>query len=172
MAETAQDMSVKLSKFLRYSLDNNPDTRITLEKELNALRLYLDIEKTRFGERLKLVEEISDDALQAMVPSLLVQPIVENSMKHAIAKSEAGGVIGIVASVKDGRLNLQLFDTGSGNKIAQSKIQSKTGRGVGLRNTGERLKTLYGDDYSFNVSIEPSGGLRTTIEIPMEPESL
>ena len=168
MSEQAQEMAVKLSKFLRYSLDNNPDTKIALEHELRAMNLYLDIEKARFGDRLKMAIDVDSTAMNAMVPSLLVQPIIENSMKHAIAKSEDGGLIGIQASVIDNFLNIELFDTGSGTRIAKTKIQSITGRGVGLRNTGERLKTLYGDNYSFNINIEPSGGLRTIIRIPYE----
>lgn len=169
LSEQAQEMAVKLSKFLRYSLDNNPDTKIALEHELRAMNLYLDIEKTRFGDRLKMAIDVDPVAMNALVPSLLVQPIIENSMKHAIAKSEDGGLIGIQATVVDNFLCIELYDTGSGTRIAKTKIQSVTGRGVGLRNTGERLKTLYGDNYTFNISIEPSGGLRTTIKIPYEP---
>lgn len=168
MSERAQEMAVKLSKFLRYSLDNNPDTKIALEHELRAMNLYLDIEKARFGDRLKMAVDVDPVAMNAMVPSLLVQPIIENSMKHAIAKSEDGGLIGIQATVVDNFLNIELYDTGSGTRIAKTKIQSITGRGVGLRNTGERLKTLYGNNYAFNISIEPSGGLRTIIKIPYE----
>lgn len=169
LSEQAQDMAVKLSKFLRYSLDNNPDTKIALEHELKAMNLYLDIEKARFGDRLKMAFDIEPEAMNALVPSLLVQPIIENSMKHAIAKSEDGGLIGIKATVMDNQLNIELYDTGGGTRIAKTKIQSITGRGVGLRNTGERLKTLYGENYDFNISIEPSGGLRTIIKIPFEP---
>lgn len=166
--EQAQDMTVKLSKFLRYSLDNNPDTKVALEHELKALDLYLDIEKARFGSRLKVAFDISEEAMSALVPSLLVQPIIENSMKHAIAKSENGGLIGIKAEVKGSLLCIELFDTGSGTKVAKTKIQSTTGRGVGLRNTGERLKTLYGEHFTFNLNVESSGGLRTIIKIPFE----
>ena len=169
LPEQAQEMAVKLSRFLRYSLDNNPDTKIALEHELRAINLYLDIEKVRFGSRLKLAFDIDTSAMNSMVPSLLLQPIIENSMKHAIAKSESGGLIGIQAHVEDNRLQLALYDTGSGTRIAKTKIESVTGRGVGLRNTGERLKTLYGSDYEFAINIEPAGGLRTVISIPYEP---
>lgn len=168
ITETAQEMTVKLSKFLRYSLDNNPATKIALEHELKALHLYLDIEKTRFGERLNLDFKVADDASIALVPSLLLQPIIENSMKHAIAKSEDGGTIGLSATVKDKYLILELYDTGAGTKIAKTKMQSFKGRGVGMRNTGERLQTLYGDNYGFEINVDPTGGLRTTITIPYE----
>lgn len=167
-SEKAQSMTVQLSRFLRHSLDNNPDTKITLENEVNALNLYLKIEKTRFGDRLSLDFHIEPEAKLATVPSLLLQPIIENSMKHAIAQNEAGGTISLFAQVKNNRLIMQLSDTGSGVKVANSKVASPKGRGVGLRNTNERLKALYEDDFSVNIEILPSGGLKTTIELPCE----
>ena len=165
----AQRMIVQLSKFLRYSLDNNPDTKIALEKEVSALKLYLEIEKTRFGDRLTLDFQIDEQARLAGIPSLLLQPLIENSMKHAIAKSEAGGTISLKASVENNKLVLELCDSGSDVKIQQSKILSSNGRGIGLRNTDERLDTLYPDNYDFSLKILPSGGLKSTIKIPYEP---
>ncbi|MFT5313139.1 MAG: two-component system LytT family sensor kinase [Paraglaciecola sp.] len=168
-AKKAQRMIVQLSKFLRYSLDNNPDTKIALEKEVGALKLYLEIEKTRFGDRLSLDFKIEERAKLAGIPSLLLQPLIENSMKHAIAQSEQGGTISFSASVSDNKLILELCDTGSDVKIQHSKILSFKGRGVGLRNTDERLATLYPDNYDFILKTLPSGGLKTTIKIPYEP---
>jgi len=168
-AKKAQRMIVQLSKFLRYSLDNNPDTKIALEKEVNALKLYLEIEKTRFGDRLTLDFQIDEQAKLAGIPSLLLQPLIENSMKHAIAQSEQGGTISFNATVIDNKLVLELCDTGSDVKIQQSKILSSKGRGIGLRNTDERLATLYPDNYDFILKILPSGGLKSTIKIPFEP---
>jgi LytS/YehU family sensor histidine kinase len=168
-SEKAQRMIVQLSKFLRYSLDNNPDTKIALEKEVTALKLYLEIEKTRFGDRLKLDFQIDEQAKLAGIPSLLLQPLIENSMKHAIAKSEEGGTISLKAHISDNKLVLELCDTGSDVKIQQSKILSSNGRGVGLRNTDERLETLYPNNYEFILKILPSGGLKSTIKIPFEP---
>ncbi|WJG10133.1 histidine kinase [Aliiglaciecola sp. LCG003] len=167
-SDKAQSMTVQLSKFLRHSLDNNPDTKISLENEVKALNLYLEIEKTRFEDRLKLDFNIETEARLALVPSLLLQPIIENSMKHAIAKSETGGTISLHAKVFEGQLILQLSDTGSGNKIGKSKVQSSNGRGVGLRNTDERLKALYQHNYHVGINILPSGGLKTTITLPCE----
>jgi LytS/YehU family sensor histidine kinase len=166
--EKAQSMTVQLSRFLRHSLDNNPDTKITLENEVNALNLYLEIEKTRFGDRLSLDFQIEPEAKAAMVPSLLLQPIIENSMKHAIAQNELGGTISLFAKVENKRLVLQLSDTGNGAKVANSKVASTKGRGVGLRNTNDRLKALYDDDFSINIDILDSGGLKTTIVLPCE----
>lgn len=167
--EKAQSMTVQLSNFLRHSLDNIPDTKITLESELNALNLYLQIEKTRFDDRLRLDFNIEPEALKGQVPSLLLQPIIENSMKHAIAQAENGGTITLQAKVEGDKLVLTIRDTGSGIKIGKSKIQSTTGRGVGLRNTDERLKVLYEGNYTFSLNTLPQGGLQTTITIPFEP---
>lgn len=164
----AQRMIVQLSHFLRYSLDNNPDTKIPLETEIRALMLYLEIEKTRFGERLKLDFHISDSAKSALVPSLLLQPLIENSMKYSVAKSEDGGTISLSAYTDEQRLLLELSDTGSDTKIGKSKIESSNGRGVGLRNTDERLKALYEDDYEFSLQAMPSGGLKSIIRIPYQ----
>jgi LytS/YehU family sensor histidine kinase len=170
-SEKAQSMTVQLSRFLRHSLDNNPDTKLSLENEVKALNLYLEIEKTRFGDRLSLDFQIDEQAKLAMVPSLLLQPIIENSMKHAIAQNELGGTISIQAKVLQQRLIMQLSDTGSGSKIGKSKMESSKGRGVGLRNTNERLKALYENDFSVNIDLLPLGGLRTTIELPCEYSS-
>jgi len=167
-SEKAQKMTVQLSKFLRYSLDNNPDTKIALEFEITALNLYLEIEKTRFGERLKLDFKISDEAKLALIPSLLLQPIIENSMKHVIAKNEEGGTISLWADVIDEMLVLELSDTGSGTRVDGNKMKGKASRGVGLRNIDERLKVLYADEYVFNLNIIPSGGLKTVIKLPLE----
>ncbi len=169
-AHKAQKMTVQLSKFLRYSLDNNPDTKISLEIELNALNLYLEIEKTRFGDRLILQFDISEQARQALVPSLLLQPIIENSMKHVIAQNEDGGTISLSANVQNNRLILTLSDTGSGVTVEKSKVRSSKKRGIGLRNIDERLKVLYDKDYTIDLTTRPSGGLRTTISIPYETE--
>ncbi|WNC71727.1 histidine kinase [Thalassotalea psychrophila] len=167
----AQSMTVKLSKFLRYSLDHNPDNKIALKNEINALNLYLDIEKTRFGERLKLDFQIDENAQLAKIPSLLLQPVIENSMKHVIAQNEDGGTISLKAKVVDNQLNLEICDTGSGIKMGRSKLQISQGRGVGLRNIDERLKVLYQHNYSFELNISAAGGLKTTIKIPYEPQA-
>jgi sensor histidine kinase YesM len=168
LSEKAQCMTVQLSKFLRYSLDNNPDTKLALVFEIKALELYLEIEKTRFGERLQIDFKISEEAKLALIPSLLLQPIIENSMKHVIAQNEAGGTISLLADVIDNQLVIELSDTGAGEQVDRNKIKGKTGRSVGLRNIDERLKVLYTDNYEFIINVKPSGGLETIIKLPVE----
>ena len=172
--EKAQKMTVQLSRFLRYSLDNNPVTTLPLEKEMNAIQLYLDIEKTRFGDRLNLDFVIGERAKSALVPSLLIQPIIENSMKHVIARNEDGGTISLVADVIEKQLVLELSDTGVVdapiNRRQRTRNAGSQNRGVGLRNIDERLKALYVDKYSFEIFTLSSGALKTIIKIPYQPE--
>jgi len=161
---TAQRMVARLGDFLRYSLDTDPALMIPLEQEVEALMRYLDIEKIRFGDRLELAFGIADEAARAMVPSMLLQPLVENAIKHAIAANESGGTIGLEAKVDGDELLLELTDTGSGEP-SQAPLAGK-GRGVGLENTLQRLKTLYNDAYTFDIQPRRHSGLRIVIRIP------
>ena len=164
--ELANRMVTRLSSFLRYSLDNDPMQKITLQQELTALQLYLDIEKVRFEDRLNLELDISDEAAQAMIPSLLLQPLVENAIKYGIARSEEGGTLRIAAKVFAGDLLIQLSDDGPGCNLEQGHIPN--GKGVGLRNTRERLAELYGHEHGFRLSKTEPHGLTISIRIPFE----
>ena len=166
--ELANRMVTKLSSFLRYSLDNDPMVKITLEKELKALKLYLDIEKVRFEERLELQLDIDEQANRALIPSLLLQPLVENAIKFAIAKLEEGGTLKIAAKVFAGDLLLEVSDDGPGVQLENGEIPGANG--VGLRNTRERLQELYGIHHSFRLdNVEPSG-LAIHIRVPFETQ--
>jgi len=165
----ANEMVVRLSNFLRYSLDNDPMQKVTLEQEVSTLNLYLDIEKVRFEERLKLDFNIDNEAEKALIPSLILQPLVENSIKYAIAESETGGTISLRAKVFAKELLLEIKDDGPGSNLIEDNLPS--GRGVGVRNTKERLRELYAEKHSFTISnIEPSG-LQVSIRIPFEVKS-
>jgi sensor histidine kinase YesM len=161
----AQQMTVQLSRFLRHSLDNNPDTKISLKAELAALNLYLSIEKSRFEDRLDVQFNIAEEAQLAAIPSLLLQPIIENSMKHAISQNEEGGVIAISAQVTQQRLLIELTDTGPGDGVPIARSSNKS---IGLVNTSERLKILYNESFTYATELLPSGGLKTIITIPYE----
>ena len=149
-------------------LEHDGVANVSLEQELESLMLYLNIEKTRFEDRLTLEFDVSAQARRAKVPGLILQPLVENSMKYAIAENEDGGTVRVTAGVSDNVLLLEVSDTGPGMQTAQATES----RGVGLQNTLQRLQTLYGDNYSFDtLNTEPSG-LTTRIRFPFEPESL
>jgi LytS/YehU family sensor histidine kinase len=164
--ESANHMVTRLSSFLRYSLDNDPMQKITLDQELAALKLYLDIEKVRFEERLSLELDIAEEASQAVIPSLLLQPLVENAIKYGIARAEEGGKLRIAARVFAGDLLLELSDDGPGVELVDGLIPQANG--VGLRNTRERLQELYGSQHSFRLSKTSPHGLTVNIRIPFE----
>jgi signal transduction histidine kinase len=162
--DTANQAITRLSAFLRHTLDQDPMKKVTLKQELEALDLYLGIEKLRFGSRLRLHRDVDPAALQALVPSLLLQPLAENALKYAVAPSEAGGALHIGARLVGQRLLLQVTDNGPG--VAEGAAIGG-GRGVGLRNTRDRLGVLYGDSARF-ASHNTRPGLRIDIEFPAE----
>lgn len=162
----ANQMVTKLSEFLRYSLDKDPIKKVPLSQELYALNLYLDIEKVRFEERLSVNVKVDDSAQLALVPSLILQPLIENAIKYAIANSESGGEINLQATVFGQDLLLEINDNGPG---LQSAPNNK-GAGVGLKNTQERLAALYDKNYSFVLSDNSPHGLKINMRIPFERE--
>ena len=168
--DDANSMLLKLSTFLRFALERDDMTLTTLREELMAIELYLDIEKVRFSDRLTVSLEVSPDAYRCSVPSLLLQPIVENAIKYAIAQSEEGGTIRIGARCGDDRLLLEIDDTGP-DSPPEEKNQDMTaedvaGVGIGLQNIRDRLATLYGEHCSVTHEPSPLGGRRVSIAIP------
>ena len=133
------------------------------------MRLYLNIEQTRFGDRLKLNFDIEPKANDVMVPSLLLQPLVENSIKYAIAPMENGGKISILAKLDGDYLIVEVSDTGPG--VLMSKNDKAAGVGIGLKNTIDRLDTFYGEQYVFQLGTSELGGLRIFIRLPLEKQS-
>jgi len=167
--QLANTMVMRLSRFLRYSLDNDPMLKVTVEEEIEALKLYLDIEKVRFDDRLQLYFNIDPAARSALMPSLLLQPLVENSIKHAISLAINGGSIAISASVSGEKLILSVADDGPGLELRRGKPQK--GGGVGLANCRERLKEIYGGNQFFGLGATEPHGLTITIGIPLEREA-
>jgi signal transduction histidine kinase len=165
----ANQMLTKLSAFLRYSLDNDPLQKTSLAEELRALQLYLDIEKTRFGDRLKINVETADDVLDAQVPSLILQPAIENAIKYAIARMETGGAIDILARRDGEMLMLQVCDNGPSAPDDLDTLLSGGGKaGVGLVNMRDRLAHLYGGRQSFSLTRNAPQGLCVNLRIPYE----
>jgi two-component sensor histidine kinase len=161
----ANTMVTRLSSFLRYTLDSDPIQKVTVAEEVDALKLYLDIEKVRFDDRLTLQFDIDENAKTALMPSLLLQPLVENAIKYAIAGSVNGGRIAISARVFGGDLLLAVADDGPG---LNPGIDLGQGGGVGLANCRERLQELYGENQSFRLSATEPHGLTINISIPLE----
>lgn len=169
--EQANEMLTKLSKFLRYSLDHSPLDMVSLSHELETSRLYLDIEKVRFAERLKLEIEIEKKAEQALVPTLLLQPIIENSIKHAVSKKESGGTISIKARVEGENLTLEITDDGPGvSDTAIFEEEFTSSSGVGISNIRNRLAEIYGENHQLVFSNAQPAGLKVTVVIPYDTE--
>ncbi|MDG1693973.1 MAG: histidine kinase [Porticoccaceae bacterium] len=161
----AHEMIVQLSNFLRYSLDNDPINKVSLRQEIDAVKQYLKIERTRFGERLKLHFDVPQICESIDVPSLILQPLVENAIKFGIAPSVSGGKVSIVAIIEDSYLITKVIDTGPGMNPIKSPIKSA---GIGLKNTDERLREFYNDDYELNLDNTSDGGLCVTLKIPID----
>src|ERR1700745_3208480 len=154
----------RLSEFLRYTLDQDPMKKVTLRQEVEALDLYLGPERLRFGERLHLEYAIEEGALDALVPSLLLQPLLENALKYAVSSREEGGSVRIEGRAREGLLELSVIDDGPG---LREGMPAGERRGVGLRNTRERLAVLYGANCRFAV-LNAHPGLRIEMALPLE----
>ena len=163
--DTANGMVGSLSAFLRYSLDSDPVQRVTLAQEIDATNLYLGIEQLRFGERLRVRTAITPEARSALVPSLILQPLIENAVKYAVSKREEGGTIEIEARRIGDDLVIVLRDDGPGCVNANER---RNGHGVGLRNTQERLRVLYGDDQTFSIANREPRGCEVRMQLPFE----
>jgi len=165
----ANEMVTKLSKFLRYSLDHSPLDKVTLAHELETSKLYLDIEKVRFEERLVIDVDIEKEAMNALVPTMILQPLIENSIKYAISKSVNGGTITIVSYRQGDNLVLQVIDDGPGLEATDgTKELLVLSKGVGISNIRNRLDEIYGERYQFSFSNATPSGLNVTVVIPYD----
>ena len=164
--KAANSMITKLSDFLRYSLDKDPMKQVTLHTEIQALQLYLAIEQVRFEDRLQLSFKINDDCQQALVPSMILQPLAENAIKHAIAVQEQGGSITISVSCFADELLIEVADNGPGADIVDGNLHRESG--VGLVNTRERLQALYHDNFSLVVSHNQPSGVKVNLRMPFQ----
>ena len=166
--EDAKTMLSRLGDFLRYSLDAGEDMLIPLDKEFWALSQYLMIEQVRFSDRMTLKLDVPANLESLLVPNMLLQPLAENAIKYAIAPSELGGTIRVSAQLKDSRLVLSVEDSGSERLgVSSDTLElSESGAGIGLRNTRERLKNLFSNDFELLVTDSPLGGLCFSVAIP------
>jgi LytS/YehU family sensor histidine kinase len=162
--EAARRMITRLGDFLRLTLENGGNSEVSLRQEMEFLNSYLEIERIRFQDRLTTEIQVDPQVLDVQVPNLILQPIVENAMRHAVANSN-NGRIEIIAGPRNGMLQIQVKDNGPGLN-ADNQVFTRTGKGVGLANTRARLKHLYGPAHRFELSNSKTGGLVVTFEIP------
>lgn len=177
--EPANAMLTRLSSFLRHTLISEPGAQVTLAQEVETLQLYLDIERMRFEDRLRTEFAIEDDAMDALLPSMLLQPLIENAIKYAVGPQEEGAKISLSARIMAGRLRIMVEDTGPGadTPVQQSLIEYELDKanqpvstGVGLANIRNRLAQAYGADHKFETTSQPEGGFIVTIDIPFQTE--
>ena len=157
----ADEMIGNLSELLRVTLDTG-EQEITLRRELVFLERYLEIQQVRFGQRLRIEKEIEATTLDALVPTLILQPLVENAMRHGIEPSETAGLLRIRAARSGALLTLLVQDDGSGG----SRPRSEGGSGIGLRNTQARLQTLYGSEARLLLTSNPESGFKAELQLP------
>lgn len=165
---------VLLSDLLRLSLENAAEHEVQLRDELAFLDRYLEIQRIRFRERLQVEYRIDVEAERLLVPRLLLQPLVENSIRHGVERQVGVGEIAVACSVDGDRLTIEIRDNGPG--VSAGRLRDGNGRGIGIRNTRLRLATLYADDYEMSIdNVEPTGAVvrieiprRTTAAVPAE----
>jgi two-component sensor histidine kinase len=165
-------MIARLSELLRHSLEGADDPEIPLRQELELLGRYLDIMQVRFQGRLEIEQRVAAAALDALVPTLVLQPLVENAIKHGVEKLGEGGRIGIEAIVENGTLVLRVRDNGPDTGHTPTGPADEGRTGVGLRNTMARLERLYGGEQRFTLAPAVNGGMVAEIRLPLRMESV
>ncbi len=155
--DEAVEMIAGLSELLRYTLDHAGQQHVALEDELAILRRYLEIQHSRFPDRMSFSIDLAPEARRAAVPTLLLQPLAENAIRHGIANSAGGGVVEIRAFRSGGQLTIEVFNSGILGDASRS--------GIGVRNTHERLRHLYGEAARFQLA-NANGGVRASVSIP------
>jgi sensor histidine kinase YesM len=163
--ERANAMLARLSSFLRYTLANEPTAKVTLAQEVETLKLYLEIEKMRFEDRLRPHFRIEPETIGARLPSLLLQPLIENAIKYAVTPAENGADIWIGAAREGQAVRIEVADNGDGSG---SEIAASPSTGVGLANIRDRLSQAYGGAHRFETKQNDKGGFSVIVEIPYE----
>jgi two-component system, LytTR family, sensor kinase len=157
----AREMVLKLSDLLRATLSKIETAEVPLRQELELLDCYLSIEQTRFKDRLTIEKEIDPHALPCEVPTMILQPLVENAVRHGIGKHKQADSISIIARRENGRLRLEVR-----NRVGRMENGGETARGIGLSNTRARLEQLYNHSHSFEITSGEGGGVAVRISFP------
>lgn len=165
----AETMIVRLSDFLRLTLDHVGIPEVPVAEEVEFLRRYLEIEQMRFEDRLTVEWDLDPSVQLVRVPNLILQPIVENALKHGISRNSAHGLLRISCKQEDGKLAMRVYNNGPTPKREPVSLSEPVREGVGLNNTRGRLQRLYGGDHHIDFRRASEGGFEVTIRIPMRP---
>jgi len=155
-ADKAEDMTLKLSKLFRYSINSAQDNMATMREEMEIVNTYLDIEKVRFGDRISFVQQIADEVLDLPIPRFLIQPLVENALKHGLNNKADNGILSIMAERDADNLIITIADNGS-------PFPDDINMGYGLQSTYDKLGLLYGDNYRIQIANDPQKQIKITI---------
>ena len=176
--EPANAMLTRLSSFLRHTLVTQPGGKVTVAQEVETLKLYLEIERMRFEERLQTEFRVEERAAKAQIPSMLLQPLIENAIKYGVSPQEEGAEISLLAQIVGPRLRITVADSGPGIEVGGAAAEDlpavmathkrRNSTGVGLANIRDRLAQAYGDDHRFEIRSPEHGGFTVVIEIPFE----
>jgi LytS/YehU family sensor histidine kinase len=158
-------MLVGLSDLLRHTLEHSERQEVELNEEINFIKLYLSIQQMRFSDRLQIDFDIDPATSKALVPNLLLQPLLENALRHGIGRSADAGAITVSSKRENSSLLVIVADNGAG---LPHDWQLKTGSGIGLANTAARLQQLYGENHRFDIHNRDSGGVEVEIVMPLE----
>ena len=160
--DAAVSMIVGLSEFLRRASEDAHRPQVTLQEEVEYLQRYVDIQKVRFGERLRVSVDIPPDLLRAIVPNLLLQPLVENAIKHGISSRVTGGVVRVVGTCHDGSLRLSVYNDGPRLPTDWERTQT----GVGIGNLRTRLQILHGNQSELQLRCGDPEGVEVVVRLP------
>lgn len=164
--DQAEEMIVRLSEFLRLTLEGEGEELVPLKRELDFVRAYIEIEQVRFDGKLAYKQSVPQELMDLNVPMLILQPLVENAIKHGISRYQDSSTLGIDAQQEDGMLRLSVSDDGVPSNDA--KIEREASKGIGLSNTRMRLQTVYGERAAVNISVNKPRGFCVDLLLPIE----
>lgn len=167
--DSAVEIIAQLSTLLRLAAERTGRQELPLDEELDFIRRYLEIEQVRFGEKLRLDFAVAPEVLSAAVPNLVLQPLVENAIKHGISRRTQPGTVRLAARRVAARLHLEVTDDGpDGSPVERTAAETRKG-GIGLSNTRARLEKIYGTNYRLEMTPRPEGGMLVCLDLPWRP---
>lgn len=167
-SQQAREMVSQLSEFMRYTLDQDQIMTTSLAGELEMLHVYLEIERVRYGDRLKTEFQISPNTRGAIIPSMILQPLFENTIKYVISGTKSGATIRLITKTAEDMLHITVEDTGHPDTQDMDELVSSLKKGIGLQNTENRLKAHYKDDAAMKLSVSELGGLKIDLIMPFQ----